>query len=271
MSASLSEKLNDMAAAFPGKMQLIFRTLNGAPCEVAISPDERVVSASTIKVPVFACLLDSLEEDGIPLDALHPVTKEDILDDTLVFDTGAREASWYEIAWWMIVNSDNTAANVLMKALTFPKINNWCKAHGLLSTRAERMMLDYDVIRQGRNNYISPSDYAALVIREDRLSRGEVPGSENERRKASLMMQFLKGNRDYDALLRYIYEQPVCAHKSGDLDTVAHDAGIFEWQGKRWFLGVFTSGFDGTDMDYETARAWIGRISRVVFDYMKER
>ena len=132
-------------------------------------------------------------------------------------------------------------------------------------------MLDYDAIRQGRNNYISPSDYAALVIREDRLSRGEVPGSENERRKASLMMQFLKGNRDYDALLRYIYEQPVCAHKSGDLDTVAHDAGIFEWQGKRWFLGVFTSGVDGTDMDYETARAWIGRISRVVFDYMKER
>ncbi|HAC60924.1 MAG TPA: hypothetical protein DCF66_02005, partial [Lachnospiraceae bacterium] len=82
MSATISEKLNDIAAAFPGKMQLIFRTLNGAPCEVAISPDERVVSASTIKVPVFACLLDSLEEDGIPLDALHPVTKEDILDDT---------------------------------------------------------------------------------------------------------------------------------------------------------------------------------------------
>lgn len=132
-------------------------------------------------------------------------------------------------------------------------------------------MLDYDAIREGRNNYISPSDYASLVIRADRMARGEEKGTEKERERAALMMRFLAGNRDYDALLRYIYEQPVCFHKSGDLDTVAHDAGIFEWNGQRWFLGVFTSGFDGTAMDYEKARGWIGRVSRAVFDYMKER
>lgn len=271
MAREFSEKLHEMTDAFPGDMQLLFRTLTGEEEEVAIDPDRRVVSASTIKVPVLGCLLDTLGENGTPLEAMHPVTAADILDDTLVFDTGAREASWYEIAWWMIVNSDNTAANVLMKALTFSRINDWCQRRGLRSTRAERMMLDYDAIREGRNNYISPSDYASLVIRADRMTRGEEKGTEKERERAALMMRFLAGNRDYDALLRYIYEQPVCFHKSGDLDTVAHDAGIFEWNGQRWFLGVFTSGFDGTAMDYEKARGWIGRVSRAVFDYMKER
>ncbi len=170
MAREFSEKLHEMTDAFPGDMQLLFRTLTGEEEEVAIDPDRRVVSASTIKVPVLGCLLDTLGENGTPLEAMHPVTAADILDDTLVFDTGAREASWYEIAWWMIVNSDNTAANVLMKALTFSRINDWCQRRGLRSTRAERMMLDYDAIREGRNNYISPSDYASLVIRADRMA-----------------------------------------------------------------------------------------------------
>ena len=161
MAREFSEKLHEMTDAFPGDMQLLFRTLTGEEEEVAIDPDRRVVSASTIKVPVLGCLLDTLGENGTPLEAMHPVTAADILDDTLVFDTGAREASWYEIAWWMIVNSDNTAANVLMKALTFPRINDWCQRRGLRSTRAERMMLDYDAIREGRNNYISPLALAA--------------------------------------------------------------------------------------------------------------
>lgn len=265
----LGEALRSRITAFPGKVQMIFEDLQDPSDRFALNEQEPVVSASTIKPAVLACLQDELGARGKTLQDSIAIRKEDLLDDSLVFDAPG-EKSFYEVAWWMITNSDNTAANVLMQYLGFDRINRWCRDHGLNSTKACRLMLDYQAIKEGRNNWISPADFEKLVLWEYRTAAGILPASDAEKKKAEIFCGMMRGNRDFDALLRYIYEAPVCLHKSGDLDTVAHDAGIFAYAGRSWFLGIFTSEYrDG--MDFEKARAFIGKLSRLVFTYMKEK
>ncbi len=277
----LREKLKKDADTFPGKMQIILtRPEPESPDAIFLSDEahvfrlasgDRVVSASMIKVPVLCCLLETLREKGLSLSDCLQVRDSDILEDSLVFRQGPGQVSFYELGFWMIVNSDNTAANVLMRYLGFARINDWCQRAGLRKTGAGRYMLDYDAVLEGRNNYTSPDDFAKLVcgcrLAEEGPEGAAGPGGICQK-DARTVMDFLRANRDYDELLRYIWEEPVCAHKSGELDTVVHDAGIFSWQGKTWFLGVFTSGFEAGKMDYAKARCSIAEVSRQVFDYV---
>ena len=49
-----------------------------------------------------------------------------------------------------------------------------------------------------------------------------------------------------------------------------HDAGVFFLKGRPYFLGVFT--WDGPSLDGQPEQArLIGRVSRLVYDFMKEK
>ena len=77
-------------------------------------------------------------------------------------------------------------------------------------------------------------------------------------------------NRDHEDLMRYLYEEPLCAHKSGELEGIEHDAGIFVTPFGTYFLGIFVSGYrKGSKMETEAMRL-IGRLSRRVYDFYKE-
>jgi len=239
-----------LADRFPGKVAVRLRL----PHRLFFDrhADEQVVSASMIKVPILLCLEHTLKEKNISPQQKIPVTEKDILDDSMIFDNGPRDASLYELAYWMITYSDNTSTNVLIDYLGFDRLNRFFAEHGLTCTSCQRKMLDFDAVAAGRNNYISPDDYYTAF---HRLS----PEGLN----------LLRQNRDSDALLRYIYEGPVLYHKTGELDDIAHDAGVFVYGDLQYELGVFVSEFDPKEHSSEDARRLIGRISRRVFDFVK--
>ena len=219
---------------------------------------ERVVSASTIKVPIMLCLFDRMEREGIAFQQRLPVRAEQICEDSVVFEYGAREASLYELAVWMIVNSDNTATNVLMEYLGFERMNAYFASLGLTQTRAERYMLDFAAVAQGKNNYISPEDFARCMAL--------IYGKRAEHPLMKTAWDILRKNRDHNALLRYLYEHPACAHKTGGLDDIEHDAGVFETKNGDYFLGVFVSEFAPGEETVKEAAKLIGRLSRRTYE-----
>jgi len=57
------------------------------------------------------------------------------------------------------------------------------------------------------------------------------------------------------------------AHKTGGLDTVDHDVGIVYSSSGDYLIGVFITEVTNNDQ----ARQLIGRISKVVYDYLVKR
>lgn len=249
--------------ALPAKTALYWVDLTTGKPMAAIRENTQVVSASTIKVPILCCALQDVMDGKLSLQQQLPITPDDFCDDTHVFEPEYRQdsCSLWELLYWMIVSSDNTATNAVISLLGYEHINRYCADLGLTQTSAHRKMLDFKAIEEGRNNYTSPVDQYLIY---SLLYRGEIL---NEPLRA-VAFDFLGRSRSFGGLQRYLPDAVTVLHKPGGLDHLDHDAGIFLLEDKPYFLGVFT--WDGPALDGESQQQrWIGKLSRIVYDFVK--
>jgi beta-lactamase class A len=249
-------RINRAIADTTGDICVLWQGIGAATPLFAYNDDRRITAASTIKVAIMAALLEDVRVGKRALSDLLFVPQSAITDDTEVFDTGERDASLIELITWMIVSSDNTATNVLIDAMGMDAINAYCESIGLKDTLLQRRMLDFEARERGLDNYTSPRDQYVLF---DKLCRTEILDG----RLCADALGILKKQRSGDLLRRYIWEDATAAHKTGGLDYLCHDAGVFFLPHATYFLGVFLEGSALKDGDRRLA----GRISRAVFDY----
>lgn len=260
---ALESALRNIMDAFPAQTALYCVDLTSGKPIAAIRQDTRVVSASTIKVPVLCCALQGVLEGRLSLEQEIPIAPEDFCDDTEVFEPGYRQdrCSLWELLYWMTVSSDNTATNAVLSLLGYSHINRYCEALGLRQTRVQRKMLDFAAIAEGRNNYTSPIDQYRIY---ELLYHGKIL---NESLRG-VAVDFLSRSRSFSSLQRYLPDPVTVLHKPGGLDHLNHDAGIFLLAERPYFLGVFT--WDGPALDGEPhQKRLIGQLSRMVYDFMK--
>ncbi|MGN0976963.1 MAG: serine hydrolase, partial [Faecousia sp.] len=258
---TLEPALQNVMDGFPAKSALYCVDLTTGMPMAAIREDTQVVSASTIKVPVLCCALQEVMEGRLSLTQQVPIHPEDYCDDTQVFEAEYKTdgASLWELLYWMIVSSDNTATNAVLSLLTFDKINRCCEDLGLTATVVQRKMLDFAAVAQGRNNYTSPVDQYRVY---NLLYHGEILND----RLRKVAFDFLGRSRSFDSLQRYLPDPVTVLHKPGGLDHLDHDAGIFLTE-RPYYLGIFT--WDGPALDGEPQQQrLIGRLSRMVYDYV---
>lgn len=87
-----------------------------------LNSTEKLVSASTIKVPIMLAIFEEVKSGKVNLNDTILVTKNDILDDKEVFENGENYYSINKLINWMIIELDNTATNVLLKYFGMEKI-----------------------------------------------------------------------------------------------------------------------------------------------------
>lgn len=259
----LESKLRALLEAFPAKSSLYCVDMASGQPLAAINEQARVVSASTIKLPVLCCALDAVLQGTFSLSQFVPIEESDFCPDTQVFETEYRRdgASLWETLYWMIVESDNTATNAVLRLLSFDRINDYCRGLALTKTCAQRKMLDFEAARQGRQNYTSPYDQFRVY---DLLFRGEIL---NEALRA-VAFDFLGRVRHMDGLQRYIPDPVTIYHKPGGLDFLCHDAGIILLPERPYFLGIFT--WDGPSPEGDPRQSrFLGQLSRLVYDSLR--
>lgn len=261
MSHTINQWLNETLDAYPAKSALYWVDLHTGEPLAAIREDTQVVSASTIKLPVLCCALQGVLDGEFSLDQFVPISEGDYCDDTRVFEPEYRQdgASLWEMLYWMIVLSDNTATNAVLSLLTFDRINRYCAALGLRHTSAHRKMLDFDAVKAGRNNFTSAAD-------QYRVYRLLYDGAILTPETRAVAMDFLSRVRHMDGLQRYLPDAVTVLHKPGGLDHLSHDAGIVLAEGKPYYLGVFTWDGPALDGDPQQCRL-IGKLSRAIYDY----
>ncbi|MEA4954005.1 MAG: serine hydrolase [Pseudoflavonifractor sp.] len=261
--SELSSYLRQEIDAFPGQTALLVSDPLSPESLHAWQETLRFPAASTIKTPILLTALEQVRQGMLSLTEPMTVPPESVLPDTEVFDRGENSYSLWELLYWMIVESDNTATNVILDALGFDAVNEYCAMIlGLENTLCQRKMLDFAAAGAGLDNFTSAADQRRLF---SLLQGGQVlnPGL----RKVALSI--LSRQRSQDCMLRYIPDAVEVAHKTGGLDGVAHDCGLFLLPRRPFFLGIFT--WDGPSPDGDPGqKRYIGRLSKAIYDVYKE-
>jgi len=255
VSRQLIEQLRTELENSSAQVSVLWQPLDGGPL-FAYAEDRETGSASIIKGPIMTAALARVQRGEATLSGIFQIQPGDILPDSVAFETGPREASLEELLTWMIVSSDNTSTNVLIRWLGFREINDHIQSLGLSKTCLQREMLDFGAIAQGRNNKTCAADmyrFFKLLYGDKMLTPALC---ETARR-------ILDKQRCADSLRRYVWQDVSLAHKTGGLDHLSHDAGVFTYRGRLWYLGVFAEG----TMDIQGDKPLLGRIARLVFSH----
>jgi len=213
-------------------------------------------SASIIKIPIMIEALSKADNLEIPLLTKIKIKDSDKVDFSIVTEQNLTECTFLELITWMIISSDNTATNVLIDVLGIDKINDRIKSLGMKNTSLQRKMMDFQAIKEGKNNFTSLKDM--LVVMEG-LYRGEIINKEVSKKAIDIM----KNQRDNTMLKRYIQENIVLANKTGELHNLNNDVGIFYTKRADYFIGVFVHNV----RDNEQAYKIIGKLSKKVYNY----
>lgn len=185
-------------------------------------------SASMIKVLVLAVLCDSKLswEEPLRLDRVPSVNGGGALQEL----RRDREITVREAARLMIVLSDNLATNLLIWRLDMAKIQQWADDHGLGDTRLQRFMMD--AITEDRDNYLTVRDYNQLLWLM--YTRRREPRWDEA-------WQILLRQQFRDRIPCCWHDTIIFAHKTGELDGVVHDGGIYESLTGVYSVIIFTS------------------------------
>lgn len=198
--------------------------------------DDRVPSASVIKLPILLEAMERAKAGTLDLDEIHILVDSEKTGGSGVLTTYSHRSriSYGDLLRLMMVYSDNTATNIFINELGRDAINARMRTIGLTKSQLNRVMMDTLAARQGRENYVTAGEMNALL---KKIYRQEVATPA----LCDQMLSILKQNEDVKTIPRLLPKGTVVAHKTGELAYVRGDAGIV-YSKQPFLLSVFVEG-----------------------------
>jgi len=227
---ALDSRVRARIEGFSGAVSLYARHLETGE-SYGIRPDERVRTASTIKLPILVAVFAAVEAgeaswtDRLDLSALERAGGSGVVREM----SEGLKLPLRDLARLMIVVSDNTATNMILERFTGDYVNSVMDRLGLPQTRSLRKILgdrgpqgisEAGRIPDNERFGIGVSTPREMVDLLERIERGEAVSPEASRE----MIAILKRQQFKDGIGRHM-PHPV-ASKSGALDALRSDVGI---------------------------------------------
>lgn len=214
-------KLDQLLRNAPGDYSLCVWDAAGRE-RYAYQPDTVRPSASLIKLPLAMCLLDAAVDHRLDLDEQILVRPSDRVDGEGQLDRGlASEAMWLPVRRLIehaLVESDNTASNVLIELAGMEAVNRWLADHGCTATRLQRRFMDFEAARDGRENLTNARDMCRILL-------------DVRRPRYDALRALLRRAAGEGKLAAGLPPGTPIAHKTGDLPGIEHDAGLIDLPG----------------------------------------
>lgn len=228
---------------------------NGA--YVSLKGTAPIPAASTIKIPVLVAFFEEVDAGKIHLDQMLTMDKEVIVSGSgnMQYMPVGKKFTALEVATKMIVISDNTATEMLIRELGGKEVlNKKFKKWGMNHTVINNLLPDLE-----GTNKTSSEDLSKLLAR---VERGDLISPRSRDRLLAIMEK----TRTRTLLPQGLEKQANIAHKTGDIGTVIGDAGIIDMPtGKRYIGAVFAE----RAYDNPAGRALIQEFSRTVYQHFK--
>ena len=274
---SLDARILTEIARFSGTVSLYAKNLDTGE-SYGLRENERVRTASTIKLPIMAAIFAAVHEGRAKWTDVLPVTESGKVSGSGVvreLSTGLR-LPIRDLVNLMIVISDNTATNLLLDRFPGDYVNIMMDKLGLPQTRSLRMILGDGPIPKGIPHGLSEAGKVAenekfgigvstpreMVTLLEKIAKGEVVSAAESKD----MLAILKRQQYKDGIGRHLEENSV-ASKSGSLDHLRSDVGIVDSPGGRIALAITCD--DIPVIDYSPDNLGdieIWRLTRILLD-----
>jgi beta-lactamase class A len=217
-------------------------------------------AASTIKMVILIGLARAVDDGRLNLTDRAPSLGSQKVGGSGVLnwlETGL-ELTLADHAWLMIAISDNTASNVLIDAVGIPAIQDVQRSLGLESTSLNRRFLGRLPGNGEPENVACARDLTTII---QAIATGTAASPE----MTDWMLNLLGDQQHIDRLPRHLPEGVTFAGKSGSLNRLSHDVGLFRSPKGPAVVAVLTQGFD----DKYEADAFIGSIGAAAIDDLR--
>jgi beta-lactamase class A len=246
-AASLGDKIATATAGFSGSVSIFAKNLDTG-ATYGLRPDDRVRTASTIKLPILCATFQAVAEGRLKWTDLVTLREADKISGSGIlgeFSDGV-QLPLVDLAHLMIVVSDNTATNLVIDQVTADYVNQQMDKLGLKGTRSMRKVRGDGADLKAASGFskagldpanqkygIGSSTPREMVLLLERIERGQIVSAEASKE----MLKILKRQRDNNGIARHMGDL-VVANKSGALDHLRSDVGIVYAKGNRIAMAI---------------------------------
>ncbi|BFM38952.1 serine hydrolase [Synechocystis sp. LKSZ1] len=225
---------------------------------VNLAGTQTLPAASTIKLPIVIAFFEDVDAGKVMLQEQLPLSKDVIGSGSgdMQYQVGkVKSYSALETVTKMIVISDNTATNMLIKRLGGKQaLNQRFQAWGLTQTVINNPLPDLE-----GTNKTSPQDLVKALIK---IHQGDTLSLKSRDR----LLNIMQGTKTRTLLPQGLETDAKIAHKTGDIGTLLGDAGIIDMPNGKRYIGAVMATRPYND---PAARTLIQNISRTVYQHFK--
>ncbi len=243
--------------ALGGKVGFFFKDLETGE-EFALNPEMPLMAASVIKLPVMAEAFRQMEAGLVRADERFIIRDADKLPSCGALNElhDGAEVTFMDMVRLMIVFSDNTATNMVIKRIGIDRVNRFIADADLAGTRLNRLLFDSEASARHLENTISAGGMGKLL---EAIYRGEVVS----KAASANMLEILFDQKLNGKLPLSLPREVDVAHKTGEDDGITHDVGIV--MGAHPYVICCCA----NEVDEPRFDMAIHRVSRAVYDHVK--
>lgn len=255
LKAAFKDKISNYASE--SSVAVTFYALGDISGGFDLNGNKPMVAASMIKMAVLSDLFEKVQSGSVSLDDVLTVQSIDVVGGA---GTGIETGQTFtvrELANRMISHSDNTASNTLVSLLGIDDVNEHAKRMGY-----EQILLDHKFMSKNykQDNLVSSNDLADIF---KSIADGEL-GSPA---MSSMAEDFLLEQTDELGLLQGLPSGFKLGHKTGSLNAVRNDGGIFyDATGSPSFILVVLT----NDVNANTANSLMSALASLACSEMSD-
>lgn len=280
--SGLDARIRSDIGNFRGTVSIFAKNLDTG-AEFGLREDERVRTASTIKVSIMTAIFQAVADGKARWTDVLPLTQRGMVSGSGVvreMSNGLR-LPIRDLVHLMIVVSDNTATNLLLDRFPADSVNQMMDKLELTETRSLRKILGdgpnlkaepEGVSEAGRRPEnqrfgIGVSTPREMVKLLEMIEKGQVVGAAACRE----MIAILKRQQYKDGIGRHL-EDSIVASKSGSLDALRSDVGIVYSRGGRIALAITVDDMPAIDYSPDNPGSiLISRLTGTLLDGLRRR
>jgi beta-lactamase class A len=264
MLAELQTTLTRMFDEAPGTYGVSIHHFESGE-QFSYNADEIFYAASIIKVPIMAAVFDQAAKGQLRLSEKMTLHSEDMVMGSGLLQnlSPGTEFSLYDLVVMMIIESDNTATNMLIDRLGKAAIQDAMKEWGLTRTEFHNK-ISVIPAKLEHYNLICAAELTQFL---QRLAAGKIVSW----RASSEMVKIMKQQKFNDGIPRrlppegdIVGELPAweMAHKTGWVNGLEHDMGLLYFPGHTFAVSIFSKDIP----EREAAHRVMGDTGRLLFD-----
>lgn len=259
LQQKFNDKIRSIADRADAVVGLAIKDLRSGK-QFLVNDKEVFPTASSIKIFIVTEVYRQAAEGKFKLSDIKPVPAASRVAGSGILSMLGEKSVSMSIRDYCILMmnlSDNTATNLLIDLVGMKHINDEAAKNGCSSTKLQRVMMDVQAAKEGRENISSPADFLTIL---EKLHRGDIVSKQASQDMVSIMMM------DKEGWIRSGIPASISvANKGGDIEGIKCDVGIVYLESAPYIICVMTKML----LNDNDGGPIISEISKAAYQFME--